>query len=132
MPRTFFQDFTRDNGDPITVEYGVDGHYSPTTYSPSIGAVGGDAPEIYIVSAWPNTDAYNELCRRKREIEDRGLGKGIQYFLGDKEPDEELHEIEAAIAAADEACQLTDAERERIETWLDENHVDDYDDEPSF
>lgn len=112
MPRTFFQDFTRDNGDPITVEYEVDGSY--------------------ILSAWPNTEAYNELHRRKREIEDRGLGKGIRYFLVAEGPDEELREIEEEIAAADKACQLTEAERERMEAWIAEHYVEEYDDEPSF
>ncbi len=43
MGRTYSQNFSRDDGSPITVEYEVEGSFSPTTYSPHSGACGGDA-----------------------------------------------------------------------------------------
>ena len=48
---TFFHDTARDDGTLITVEVG----YSPgseTTYCPSIGATGGDDPEVEIKCAF--------------------------------------------------------------------------------
>ena len=63
MARTLFQDFTRDNGLPVTVEYAVEGSYSQTTYSPHSGADGGDFPEFIIVKVWPNTRFHNRLAR---------------------------------------------------------------------
>lgn len=49
------RDFTRPNGDVVTVEYTFQ-HGSPTTYSPMYGADGGDPDECEIVKAWVNDD----------------------------------------------------------------------------
>lgn len=55
--RTTFHEYTRPNGDVITVEYGFDGG-SPTTYSPHYGACGGDGAEVTIVTAF---DEINDI-----------------------------------------------------------------------
>ncbi len=122
MRQTFFHDFKRDNGDPVTVEYS----YSPgseTTYSPHSGAHGGDACEVEIVTAWPNTPEYNEMVRHLRDLEDFAKGKGISFFLGDSDYRDECHEVREQIGAADEACRLTDNEMARMTEWLMEHHA---------
>lgn len=53
--RTHFYEFARDDGTVVTVEYGVRGSYSPTTYSPHSGAYGGDVPEFEIIKAFSDT-----------------------------------------------------------------------------
>lgn len=126
MGRTYFQNFSRDDGSPITVEYEVEGSYSPTTYSPHSGACGGDAPTFCILSAWPNTEAYDALHREKAEIEHK-----LNPLFPNQGQTEELAEVMAQIAAADAACELTDAERERMEAWIAEHYVDEPDD-PEF
>lgn len=131
MPRTFFQDFKRDNGDPITVEYSFSSG-SETTYSPMYGASGGDPCEVEIISNWPNTQEYNDLHARRQELTldnySRQLSP-IAISMMSPELREDLDDIDKAIERADAGGQLTDAERERIEAWLCENHVDEpYDD----
>jgi hypothetical protein len=51
LARTHFQEFRRDSGATVTVEYS----YSPgseTSYSPHSGASGGDPAEVEIVAAF--------------------------------------------------------------------------------
>jgi hypothetical protein len=123
MARTFFQDFKRDNGDPVTVEYS----YAPgseTTYSPLSGACGGDACEVEIVTAWPNTQEYNDLHSRKTDLENFMLGKSVAWLTGADTIREEIAELAKHIDEADEASRLTDAETERMTDWLIEHHVD--------
>lgn len=122
MARTFFQDFSRDNGFPITVEYGVEGSYSPDTYSPRYGADGGDVPEFSILDSWPNTPAFEELHRRRNQL---------TFLLPrDASPARRLGALIAVpflnlrIWWAKRAARLTDAEYERMSEWLAENYVE--------
>lgn len=136
MPRTYFQDFTRDDGSPVTVEYSVVGSYSPTTYSPINGAVGGDAPEISIVKCWPNTPEYNAIVRELDYLETTSKqGKSIRelcMMAGDEDRQERVHELGQAVAEDEERARLTDAERERMEAWLFEHYVEESDDDYDF
>jgi hypothetical protein len=117
--RTFFQDFKLDNGAPITVEYGY-AVGSETTYSPMSGACGGDPCEISILSAWPNTPDFNELCRRFNDLDWKSTGltpiERLRRFI-----------LRMRIKFAEWRCQPSDAERERMEEWLIEHHVDEPD-----
>lgn len=120
MARTFFQDFTRDNGLPITVEYAVGGSYSPTTYTPMYGADGGDAPEFSIIKAWARTPFSEWLAG----ISNRLWSKSAWYWRA-------AHAVVCAAMWLDDwwRASLTDAERERMEAWIAENYVEDYDDD---
>lgn len=134
MPRTFFQDFTRDDGSPVTVEYSFRGG-SEASYSPMFGASGGgDACDVEIVTVMPNTEEYERLCARKLDLTRTAYGAERSLVLLAMEPEdmEKLSEINADIKAAEKACALTDAERERMETWLIEHHVDEPDDDLEF
>jgi hypothetical protein len=128
MARTYFQDFNRDDGSPITVEYGVEGSYSPTTYSPLNGACGGDAPEFSIIASWPATPEYNALQARRMELDTTIWGKPTHPAFITPEVREELIELDAKIATLDAAAVLSDAERERMEAWIAEHYVDEPDD----
>lgn len=134
MTRTFFQDFNKDDGQPVTVEYGVDGSYSETNYSPATGACGGDSPEFHIVSSWPNSDEYNELYSRRKAIEDSWHGKSIMWLIGFSSSDtaDELQEINDHLAVLEERAELTDDERDRMLDWIAEHYVEDYSDEIDF
>lgn len=128
MGATFFQDFTRDNGLPITVEYGVDGSYAPTTYSPRFGAEGGDFPEFAILKAWPNTPWHNRLAAIDLRFWPKASTTRTGGWLVRK-----LAAPVRGLMALDEwwRASLTDSERERFEAWLAEHHVEpDY--EPEF
>src|SRR5690349_25006788 len=116
--RTFFQDFTRDNGLPITVEYSVEGSYTPTTYSPRYGAEGGDFPEFTILKAWPQTPGHERLARWSGNLWSRRNWR-----------ERALHFIIQALMSLDEwwRCTLTDAERERMGAWIAEHHEDNFD-----
>jgi len=135
MARTFTHNFIRDDGSPVTVEYSVEGSYSPTTYSPMSGACGGDAPEFTIEKVWPNTPEYEELHRRRQALTTDGYGRTLGPLvvsLMSAESREALEEIGKAIEAADTACALTDQERERIIDWLCENYIEEPDDDYEF
>lgn len=122
MPETFFQDFTRDDGSPVTVEYS----YSPgseTTYSPMSGACGGDGCDVEIVTAWPNTQEYNDLHSRKTDLENSMLGKSVHWLIGADSIREEIAKLSSQIDTADETSRLTDSERERMADWIIEHHV---------
>ena len=134
MSRTYFHDFNRDDGAPVTVEYGVEGSYSPTTYSPHSGAVGGDAPEFSIISCWPNSEEYMSLIRERNAMVNdprSWIPRDPMLFTGEEA--ERFEELSKLIFDMEKACALTDAERERMEAWLCE-HVPtwDIDDEPTF
>lgn len=118
--RTYFQDFVRDNGLPITVEYGVGGSYSPTTYSPMYGADGGDFPEFVILKAWPRTLGHERIAKLANNLWSR------------RSPLERAaHATVCAVLRIDEwlRCRLTTAEHERMEAWLAENYVDEPDED---
>lgn len=117
MGETYFQNFTRDNGKPVTVEYG----YSPgsdTTYSPMYGAVGGDGCDIQIVTSWPNTGGYNRLFsfRTRLELDPRPTWQRPFAAVA-------LAFVDVTIWIWERWTCLTDAERERMEAWLAEHHV---------
>jgi hypothetical protein len=106
MPRTYFADFLRDDGSPVTVEFG----YSPDTetiYSPRFGADGGDPAQIEIVSVMPNTPEYKHMCQRSLD-----LGRDIVLMTADER--DELRELDETIRIAKARIALTDAENERI------------------
>jgi hypothetical protein len=115
MTRTYFKDFTRDNGQPITVEYQME-----------------DGTCACIISAWPNTEEYNKLVARQMELEYSGpYGVRVNTIMMDPDVREELVELDRLIEAEDETARLPDAERERFEAWLSENHIQ-IPDEPEF
>ena len=120
MARTFFQDFTRDNGLPITVEYAVDGSYSPTTYSPMRGADGGDFPEFSILKAWPRTRGSEWLAGLSNRLWSRSAW-----------PWRAVHALVSAAMWLNDwwRASLTDAERARMEAWIAEYYVDEPDED---
>ncbi len=126
MPVTYFQNFTRDDGSPVTVEYSFRPG-STATYSPYSGACGGDPCDVQIVSVMPNTPEFEALSRRFLDLYPRGL------MLSEKERGEAIDAADE-YASARKACVLTDAEIERMEEWLIEHHVDedDYDESGWF
>ncbi len=118
MPRGYTENFTKDNGLPITVEY----EYLPgsdTTYSPMYGAVGGDPCEVTITQTWPNTIGFDRLSSyqshliwgRHRWWKRPGVWVARHFF------------IEWAVWLAARKARLTDSEYERINAWIAENHV---------
>ena len=113
MARTFFQDFTRDNGLPVTVEY-----------SASAGAT--------ILKSWPNTPEHNALHAEYIQLTETSLqGKSISTVLAifnDEARAERIEELKCEIQADEERAELSDAERERMEEWLAEHHEDEPDD----
>lgn len=115
--RTHFQNFLTDDGLPVTVEYSVDGSYVAPSYSPMYGADGGDAAEFCIKKVWPNTPGYHALCRQINltcNLHPYFVVRFVWHWW-----------VRLRIALADWACTLTDDERERMETWLAEHHVED-------
>lgn len=109
MPRTYFHDFERDDGSPITVEYAIE-----------------DGTCAYIVDAWPRTEEYNRLWAEKNRIETGAYGNK-RHFLGFTEEEREvLNEINSEIERA--KFELTEAEHERMGAWLSENHIQESDD----
>jgi hypothetical protein len=123
MPRTYFQDFIRDDGSPVTVEYSFQ-RGSPTTYSPMYGADGGDGCEVEIVSVMPNTPEYERLCS-----EVLYLGGRHSIAAMSAEARLCLQELDESIAIEKRRVALTDAENERMCNWLAEHHLDQSDDE---
>jgi len=125
MARTFFQDFTRDNGLPITVEYAVDGSYSSTTYSPMHGADGGDFPEFSIIKAWPRTPTSEWLAG----VSLRLMSGNNRTPFGWKVAAALRYPVDLLARAYERwLANLTDAERERMEAWIAEHYVDEPDD----
>jgi hypothetical protein len=112
MARTYFRDFTRDDGSPITVEYGMEGETC-----------------AYIVDAWPRTDEYNRLWSQKNQIEAGAYGNKRHFISFNEDEREALDDIDRAIEAA--KIELSDAERERMEAELSEKHIHESD-EPDF
>jgi hypothetical protein len=126
MPRTFFHDFNRDDGTPVTVEYSF-ASGSPTTYSPLNGACGGDPCEVEIVSSWPNTPEYNALQNDRRALAEHYFPPLIRGI--DPSVPGPIERIDERLAAMEAACKLTDAEHERMCAWLAEHHVDEPEDD---
>lgn len=120
MGITYFQDFTRDNGLPITVEYSVTGGEPNFDHPGHICDGGGSAPEIVILKVWPNTPGHNRLAgielrlwlnRRTRlgYIAGRMFGGPLKLLI-----------------RADEwwRASLTNAENDRFSDWLAEHYVE--------
>lgn len=117
MGATYFENFARNDGSLVTVEYS----YSPgseTTYSPMYGASGGDGCEVEIISSWPDTAVFERLC---------GLQNGLTWptptifqrpgiWIG-------LLPIKLAIWFLQWRSRLSDDERERMEASIAEHHV---------
>lgn len=122
MAQTFFQDFAKDNGAPITVEYSF-APGSETTYSPMNGAVGGDPCEVEIVNSWPRSEKYDRLIERRMNLETTPFGKPRSLLMMSGDDLHHLHDLDESIAKGDRAAELTDAERERMEAWIAEHHV---------
>lgn len=82
MPRTFFQDFDRDDGTPVTVEYSARGgcpaHYGSMSYAghPAEG------PEIEIVKAFNDAGPVSLT-----DAEDERMWLWIAEHHEDDEPD---------------------------------------------
>lgn len=117
MARSCSYDFVKDNGLPVTVDF----TYSPgseTTYSPMNGACGGDPCEVSIDDSWPNTNAFNELYSLRNDLDwtARPLWKRPVAWIA-------LQFVEIAVWYQHRSARLTDAERERMEAWIAENHV---------
>ena len=129
MPRTFFQDFDRDDGSPITVEYRLSTG-SETTYSPLSGACSGDPCEVEIVKVWPNTAEYNALQNDRHALAEQ---YSLPIIRGtDPSMPMRLAQMDVRLAAMEAACKLTDNEDERMCAWLAERHIDEPDDEIYF
>lgn len=133
MTRTFFQDFTKDNGMPITVEYSLVSVGEPYADLPGhICDGGGSGPEIEIVTSWPRNEEYDRLVQRKMDLETTPFGKPRSLLMMNGDDLHQLRDLDASIAKGDKAAELTDVERERMESWLCEHHVVEYDEEDYF
>lgn len=62
MPATYFHDFIRDNGLPVTVEYSAHDGEPDFDYPGHICDGGGSSPQVTIIKAWPNTPWHNRLA----------------------------------------------------------------------
>ncbi|WP_454629691.1 hypothetical protein [Bradyrhizobium cenepequi] len=117
MAQTFFQDFCKDNGLPVTVEY----TYRPgseTSYSPAFGACGGDPCEIEIVNSWPNSTEFERACEIRIDLEWRKHSRWMKPFVWIA-----LQFAKVDIWLRGLPAHLTAAERERIGVWLSVHHV---------
>jgi hypothetical protein len=113
--RTYFHDFTREDGLPVTVEYRMDGGTCAS-----------------IIKCWPNTPEHEALNKELLELDFYMLqGRSIEALLrifADDERKERIHELQQEIARDEERVELSDAERERMEAWLSENFIPETDD----
>lgn len=128
MARTYFHDFTRDDGTPVTVEYSTS---AGEPYYDNPGHIcdgGGCGPGAMIVDAWPNTPAFDALVGRHSRLtwdmpRDSGLARRAWARIA-------APVLAVRIWIARRKAVLTDAERQRMEAWLAE-HCDfgpDYED----
>lgn len=117
MPRTYFADFVKDDGRPITVEYNF-ASGGETTYSPLYGADGGEGCEVEIVDVMPNTEDYEFLCRELLDLSAKNDPACMAAEVRDR-----LAELSEAMGLAKAAVALTDGEHERMCAWLTENHA---------
>lgn len=119
MGATYFQDFTRDNGLLITVEYSARGGEPHHDHPGHICDGGGSGPDICILSSWPNTKAFDITFERQDELIRSAwpLWRWPFNWL-------ELHAVNLIIWGYERSARLTDAEREWMEEWLIEHYVE--------
>ena len=119
MSRTHFQDFVRDNGLPITVEYSATGGEPDFDYPGHICDGGGSGPEIVILRSWPDTPLHHRLA-----------GISIRLMVGNNRTPfgwkvaKALRRPIELLMRADEwlRANLTAAEDERMSAWLAEHY----------
>lgn len=93
MALTYFQDFLRDDGSPITVKY-------------SFRNLGGGGCEVDLVDVMPNTSEFEAWCAQSVAAR----------FCADVIP------MDVEIKAAKDAIDLTADECDRMIAWLAEHH----------
>lgn len=127
MASTHFQDFTRDNGLPITVEYSANGGESNFDFPGHICDGGGSGPEVCIVQAWPNTPFHNRLALIEMRVRwpQHAELTPVGWWLANKlsKPVRALSWLDCWWRAS-----LTPDEDERMCAWIAEHYEDDYDD----
>lgn len=113
MSRSYFHDFTRDDGSPVTVEF-EHGDY------------------VMIVDVMPNTPEYEALCKEMNDLQFARYGAVRHQALIDPDMRERLEELDKLMEAAKTSCELTPEENDRMCDWLAEHHVVDYSDDIEF
>lgn len=116
--QTFFQDFMRDNGLPVTVEYSANGGEPNFDHPGHICDGGGSGPEVCIVDSWPNTAAFERLCGIRNDLDWGPRAAWRRPFAWIT-----LQFVEIAVWACQLTARLTTTERERMEAWIAEHHV---------
>lgn len=125
MGRTYFQDFVRDNGLPIVVEYSASGGEPDFDYPGHICDGGGCGPEIVILRAWPDTPFHNRLAgiSVRLMIGNNRTWIGWKVAAALRRPVELLMRTDEWLRAS-----LTPAEDERMVAWLAEHYEEDFGD----
>lgn len=118
MGATYFHNFEIDTGKKVTVEYSATGGESNFDHPGHICDGGGSGPQIVVLDAFPNDDAYEDLCKRRSA---RTWKK--------KKPTRWDHVAAEALRlrmvwACWRRATLSALERERIEDFLAEHHVE--------
>lgn len=118
--QTFFEDFARDDGSLVTVEYSARSGEPNFDHPGHICDGGGSGPEICIVDAWPGTAVYERLCGWKLDLEwPRSTWLQRPAFCM------ALFVINIAIWILKRRIRLSCDERERMESVIAEHHVED-------
>lgn len=117
---TYFQDFIRDNGLPVTVEYSATGGEPDFNFPGHICDGGGSGPEIVILQAWPNTPWHHWLAGAELDLwrSRRVWTPALSWLL-------------KRLSRLDEwwRASLTQAELDRFTDWLAEHYVDEPDED---
>jgi hypothetical protein len=120
MGATYFQDFKRDNGLPVTVEYSATGGEPDFDFPGHICDGGGSGPEIVILRAWPATEGHNRLASIALGLWlNRATRFGARIGRLAALPFHGLMRLDEWWRAS-----LTITERERMEAWLAEHYVE--------
>ena len=121
MGQTFFDNFTRDNGLPVTVEYSCSGGEPNHDHPGHICDGGGSGPEVVIVKAWPNMPGFERLCKIRNDLDWTARPSWLDPFIWIA-----LQVVDLRIWLQERRALLSVSERERMENWIAEHHV--YDD----
>jgi hypothetical protein len=113
MGQTYFQNFTRDNGLPVTVEYSATGGEPDFDYPGHICDGGGSGPEIVILKSWPDTPWHNRLAAIEMQF---SLRKNLRLLAW---PIKALIRLDEWWRAT-----LTHSEDQRFTDWLIEHYVE--------